>query len=94
MQKFIGVEYDHKPNEVEVYKSGVDVIIKCVETQEEDKETHATRTVWICDVDRYDLQEYVYVQQNNYNKMREEITQTQVGLAEVFEYVTSAQPSA
>ena len=33
MQKFVDVEYDHKPNDIEIYKSGVDVITKCVETQ-------------------------------------------------------------
>ena len=26
MQKFVDVEYDHKPNDIEIYKSGVDVI--------------------------------------------------------------------
>ncbi len=85
MQKFISVEYDHKPNDIEIYKSGVDVITKCVETQKEDEQSGTTRTVWICDAERYSLLEYVYIQQSKYNTLVTELTQTQVGLTEMFE---------
>ena len=89
MQKFVDVEYDHKPNDIEIYKSGVDVITKCVETQKEDKQSGTTRTVWICDVERYSLLEYIYVQQSKYDALTTELTQTQVGLAEVFEMLVA-----
>ena len=89
MQKFVDVEYDHKPNDIEIYKSGVDVITKCVETQKKDKQSGTTRTVWICDVERYSLLEYIYVQQSKYNALTTELTQTQVGLAEVFEMLVA-----
>lgn len=89
MQKFVDVEYDHKPNDIEIYKSGVDVITKCVETQKEDEQSGATRTVWICDVERYSLLEYIYVQQSKYDALTTELTQTQVGLAEVFEMLVA-----
>lgn len=85
MQKFVDVEYDHKPNDIEIYKSGVDVITKCIETQKEDERFGTIRTVWICDVERYSLLEYIYVQQSKYDALITELTQTQVGLAEVFE---------
>ena len=89
MQKFVDVEYDHKPNDIEIYKSGVDVITKCVETQKEDEQSDTTRTVWICDVERYSLLEYIYVQQSKYDAFTTELTQTQVGLAEVFEMLVA-----
>lgn len=89
MQKFVDVEYDHKPNDIEIYKSGVDVITKCVEIQKEDEQSGTTRTVWICDVERYSLLEYIYVQQSKYAALTTELTQTQVGLAEVFEMLVA-----
>lgn len=89
MQKFVDVEYDHKPNDIEIYKSGVDVITKCVETQKEDEQSDAMRTVWICDVERYSLLEYIYVQQSKYDALMTELTQTQVGLTEVFEMLVA-----
>ena len=89
MQKFVDVEYDHKPNDIEIYKSGVDVITKCVETQKEDERSGTTRTVWICDVERYSLLEYIYVQQSKYDALTTELTQTQVGLTEVFEMLVA-----
>lgn len=89
MQKFVDVEYDHKPNDIEIYKSGVDVITKCVETQKEDEQSDATRMVWICDVERYSLLEYIYVQQSKYDALMTELTQTQVGLTEVFEMLVA-----
>lgn len=68
MQQFRGVEYDHKPNDVEVWKSGVDVTLNAVETEKIDEQSGDKRTVWICDIDRYTLQEYIYFQQSNYEE--------------------------
>ena len=89
MQNFVAVAYDHKPNDIEIYKSGLDVITKCVETQKEDEQSGTTRTVWICYVERYSLLEYIYVQQSKYDALTSELTQTQVGLAEVFEMLVA-----
>lgn len=91
MQKFVDVEYDHKPNNIEIYKSGIDVITKCVETQKEDERSGTTRTVWICDVERYSLLEYIYVQQSKYDELNAQLTQAQVGLTEVYELLLSTQ---
>lgn len=68
MQQFRGVEYDHKPNDVEIWKSGVDVTLSAVETEKQDEQAGETRIVWICDIDRYTLQEYIYFQQSNYEE--------------------------
>lgn len=68
MQQFRGVEYDHKPNNVEVWKSGVDVTLSAVETERADEQTGDKRIVWVCDIDRYTLQEYIYFQQSNYEE--------------------------
>lgn len=89
MQKFVDAEYDHKPNSIEIYRSGVDVIVKCTEVQKEDEQSGVTRIVWICDVERYSLLEYIYVQQNKYDALNEQVTQAQVGLTEVYEMLLS-----
>ncbi len=68
MQQFRGVEYDHKPNDVEIWKSGVDVTLSAAETEKQDEQTGEIRIVWICDIDRYTLQEYIYFQQSNYEE--------------------------
>lgn len=68
MQKLIGVEYDKKPNDIEIYKTGVDITLSAVETEKVDSQTGEERTVWICDIDRYTLLEYIYYQQSNYEK--------------------------
>lgn len=68
MQQFRGVEYDHKPNNVEVWKSGVDVTLSAVETEKVDEQVGGKRIVWVCDIDRYTLQEYIYFQQSNYEE--------------------------
>lgn len=68
MQQFRGVEYDHKPNNVEVWKSGVDVTLSAIKTERVDEQTGGKRIVWVCDIDRYTLQEYIYFQQSNYEK--------------------------
>ena len=68
MQKLTGVEYDKKPNDIEIYKTGVDITLSAVETEKVDSQTGETRTVWVCDIDRYTLLEYVYYQQGNYEK--------------------------
>lgn len=68
MQQFRGVEYDHKPNDIEVWKSGVDVTLNAVETEKIDEQSGDKRTVWICDIDRHTLQEYIYFQQSNYEE--------------------------
>lgn len=87
MQKFIGVEYDKKPNDVEIYKTGVDITISAVETKKVDQQTGETKTIWICDIDRYMLLEYVYYQQSKYSTLQSELTQSQIGLVEVYELV-------
>ncbi|MDD4533362.1 MAG: hypothetical protein PHC48_02675 [Prevotella sp.] len=87
MQKFIGVEYDKKPNDIEIYKTGADITISAVETEKIDQQTGETKTIWICDIDRYTLLEYVFYQQNKYSTLQSELTQAQFGLAEVYELV-------
>lgn len=93
MQKFVDVEYDHKPNDIEIYKSGVDVITKCIETQKKEEQLDITRAVWICDVERYSLLEYIYAQQSKYDALNKQLTQTQVGLTEVYEMLLSTSDS-
>ena len=68
MQKLIGVEFDKKPNEIEIYKTGADVVLSAVETIKTDNQSGEERVVWVCDIDRYTLLEYVYYQQANYTR--------------------------
>lgn len=87
MQKLIGVEFDKKPNDIEIYKTGADVVLSAVETTKTDGQNGEERVVWVCDIDRYTLLEYVYYQQNKYSTLQSELTQAQIGLVEVYELV-------
>lgn len=91
MQSFTGVEFDSKPNEINIYKTAVDVVTSCIETEKTDEQTGDTKVVYVCDVERYTLLEYIYVQQSKYDAVQTELTQTQVGLIEVYELLLGGE---
>lgn len=85
MQKLFNVEFDHKPQSPMVYKSGVDIIIRCEEKQKMDPETNTTITMWECDLERYKSDEYIKYQMAQHKELQEQVTQTQAGIAELYE---------
>lgn len=87
MQKLVDIEFDHKPNDIEVYKTGVDVITKCVETEKHDEMSGETRIVWVCDINRYESQEYIMYQMGQYSSLEKQINDTQLALCDVYEMI-------
>lgn len=85
MQRLLNVEFDHEPQPIEVYKSGVDVVTRCEKKEKWDEEQQEPRTVWECDLDRYDSDEYIKLQMSNNAALQEQVTQTQLALVEVYE---------
>lgn len=85
MQKLLNVEFDHKPQSPAVYKTGVDVVTRCEEKQKVDLEDGTERTVWECDLERYESDEYIKYQMAQFAALQEQITQTQVGMVETYE---------
>lgn len=85
MQTLLNVEFDHKPQDIEVYKTGVDVVTRCEQKEKTDPQDGSTRVVWECDLKRYDADEYIRLQMAQYAEVQEQLTQAQVGLVEVYE---------
>lgn len=89
MQKLLNVEFDHEPQSPVVYKTGVDVVTRCEEKQKVDSQDGTERTVWECDLERYESDEYIKYQMAQYAALQEQLTQAQVGLVEVYEMLLS-----
>lgn len=87
MQRLNNVEFDHKPQDVEVYKSGVDVVVRCEEKQKTDTDTGEVRTVWECDLERYDSDEYIKLQMATNAVLQKQVTDTQLALCDVYELI-------
>lgn len=85
MQRLRNIEFDHKPNDIEVYKTAVDVVTRCEEKQVEDQMTGEVRTVWECDLDRYESDEYIKYQMGQYKALEQQLTDTQMALCDVYE---------
>lgn len=85
MQKFNGVTFDSKPEEVTVYPSCVDVVTSCVETEVEDSMSGEKQMKFICDVERYEVHEYIQKLQKSNATLQEQVTQTQIGVVETYE---------
>lgn len=78
-------EFDHEPQDLEIYQTGVDKFSKKEQAEVADEMTGEIRTVWYCDFVRYTLLEYIYEQQQVYSRLNDELTQTQVALCDVYE---------
>lgn len=88
MTRLYDVEFDHKPNDVEVYKTGVDVVTKCEEVVKPDEMSEGgTRTVWVCNLDRYDSDEYIKYQMAQNRALEKQMSDTQLALCEVYELI-------
>lgn len=85
MQKLLNVEFDHEPQSPVVYKTGVDVVTRCEKKQKVDPQDGTERTVWECDLDRYESDEYIKYQMAQYAELQAQVTQAQIGLTEVYE---------
>lgn len=87
MQLLVGIVYDAKPENVTVYPSCVDVVMSCTEIQVEDKESKEKQTKYQCDVERYEVHEYIDKLQNVNADLAQQMTDTQVALCDVYEMI-------
>lgn len=82
MQLITNVMYDAKPDDITVYPTSVYVIKSCKEIQVTDEQDETTRTKFQCDVEVYDVSEYVI------HKLE---SQSQTGKATYDELATALQ---
>lgn len=85
MQVLLNVEFDHEPQSPVVYKSGVDVVTRCEQKQKVDPQDGTERTVWKCDLERYESDEYIKYQMDQYAALQQQLSDTQMALCEVYE---------
>ena len=80
-----GVIFDNKPEDVVVYPSSVYVVKSREEIQVVDEFGGATQTKYQCDVEVYDIVEYIDVIQKENTSLNSQITEAQLALVEIYE---------
>lgn len=89
MTRLNGVTYDEKPVEVVVYPSCVDVLVSHEEVEVEDEMTGETHVKFKCNIERYEVHEYIQKLQKDNANLQEQVTQTQIGMVETYEMLLS-----
>lgn len=85
MQKLHDVMCDQKPEEVVVYPTSVMVLVSCEEVEVEDEMSGSKSTKYKCDIEQYDVDEYIDKLQKVVADQDSQMTQTQLALVEVYE---------
>lgn len=91
MQLIKDAIYDLKPENVMVCPTSVMVIKSCEEVQFEDKIFGITATKFKCDVEVYEVHEYIDKLRIENANLDAQLTQTQVGLVEVYETILGGE---
>ena len=81
------VMYDAEPEKVTVYPTSVVVVKTCKEVEVRDEQSKETQTKFQCDVEMYDVSEYIDMIQKDNSSLNQQVTDCQVALAEVYELV-------
>lgn len=89
MQVIQGTIHDEQPDALIFWPTSVDVNKNIEQVSVEDKETGVVQQKWKCDTYRYDKDEYIEELQNQNDALNKQITDTQIGLAEVYEMILS-----
>ena len=79
--------FDEKPDDVTVYPTSVDVLVSAELVEIHDDMTGDDYEKWKCTLNRYETGEYIDNLQKANDDMANEITSTQVAVAEVYELV-------
>lgn len=87
MQLIKGVMYDDKPEDVVVYPTSVYVTKTCKEIEVEDEQTKEKAIKYECDVEVYEVAEYIDVMQKVNSSLNQQLTDTQVALCDVYEMI-------
>lgn len=87
MQVIKGTIHDEQPDALIFWPTSVDVNKDVKQVYVEDKETGKKYKKWQCDTYRYDKDEYIEELQAQNDIINAQLTDTQVGLAEVYEMI-------
>lgn len=87
MRLEIGIMFDNKPEDVVVYPNSVYVVKSCEEVQVIDKPEGTTQTKYKCDVEVYEITEYIDVIQKENTLLNNQVTEAQIALVEVYELI-------
>lgn len=84
-----GITFDNKPENVVVYPSSVYVVKSCEEIQVTDEPEGTIRTKYKCDVEVYEIVEYIDVIQKENTSLNNQVTEAQIALVEIYELILS-----
>ena len=82
-----GVIFDNKPEDVVVYPNSVYVVKLCEEIQVMNEPEGAIQTKYQCDVEIYEIAEYIDVIQKENTLLNNQVTEAQIALVEVYELI-------
>lgn len=80
-----GVIFDNKPEDVVVYPNSVYVVKSCEEIQVMNEPEGTTQTKYKCDVEVYEIAEYIDVIQKENTLLNNQVTEAQIALVEIYE---------
>lgn len=87
MENLKGVMYDSKPEDVIVRPTSVDVMTLVEPVNVKDEMTGKTSVKFKCNVERYTTSEYIDKLRSDNASLNMQVTQAQMGLAEVYELI-------
>lgn len=87
MEIIKGTIHDEQPDELIFWHTSVDVNKNIKAIKVEDKESGEIFDKWQCDTYRYGKDEYIEELQRQNDDLGTQLTDTQIGLAEVYEMI-------
>ena len=87
MENLNGVMYDDRPEEVIVRPTSVDVMTLIEPVNVTDEMSGKTSVKFKCNVERYTTSEYIDKLKTDNANLNTQVTQAQMGLAEVYELI-------
>lgn len=91
MKLLTGIMYDERPEDVVVYPTSVMVAKSCEEVQVENENSGTISTKFKCDVEVYEVYEYINKLRIENANLDAQVTQTQIGLVEVYETILGGE---
>ena len=79
------VIYNKKPNNITIYPTSVYIVKSCEEIQIPNEQNGTIQTKFQCDVEIYEVSEYISLLQKENTSLEEQITSLQIAMTEVYE---------
>lgn len=83
------IMYDVKPERVVMNKTSVDVIVNCESIEVNDEMSNTKSTKYKCDIERYEVVEYINKLRIEKNNLDSQVTDLQLALANIYEKTVS-----